>query len=118
LKSLNLAQNNRCGVYFNDMLLAIAENCPTLEHIDLSWGQCSPNEDGGIKTLFEKCTQLKSIDLSFFVFISDVSLVLIAQNCPHLSHIVVAIDSRGITEAGLTALKENNPSLTITRVAI
>jgi hypothetical protein len=82
LTSLNLADNGRFSIAFGSMLSSIANNSPTLEYIDLSWGIYNAAD---IAILLKKCTRLKSINLSYSTPISDAEVAALRENNPNVT---------------------------------
>jgi hypothetical protein len=91
----------------DEHLEQIAQQCPHLQRLDLSW--CINITDEGIKAVAQQCPHLHSLDLESCDNITDKGFEELAQRCPHLQSL--NLFSCNITNKGLKALAQWCPNL-------
>jgi F-box/leucine-rich repeat protein 2/20 len=77
---------NECANLNDEMVVAMAENCPRLILVSL---RASRTTDAGLIALAQHCSGLRSVDLSYCQDIADDGVVVLAQRCSHLTDINV-----------------------------
>ena len=81
-------------------LRAMAMHLPNLRRLQCD--RCSGIRDGGVIELAQKCTSLRSLDLSE-TLITDAAGIAIGQNCPNLEELCL-----GMWETGNTSLTDRS----------
>ena len=93
----------------DDIVIAIAQNCPELTNIDLD--RCSNVTDDAVIAIAQNCVGLSDIHLVWCWYITNNAVIAIAENCAGLTK----INLNGcyyITDAAVIALAENCAGLT------
>jgi F-box and leucine-rich repeat protein 2/20 len=102
---------NDCSQIDDTTLIAIGSNCPNLSEISIcSSGHNRQNfSDRGLITIACGCPALESITITDCPYITDVSIIVLAQKCFQLKSITLS--SSRITDACLIAFATNSRKL-------
>ncbi|RHZ76349.1 hypothetical protein Glove_198g86 [Diversispora epigaea] len=115
LESLGVSCNSKAikrSSKLNNMkdttLCKIANLCPNLQYLKLESSKLS---DISLKEIAQLCTNLHCLKLGYSKHITDVSIIKIVQNCPHLEYL--GLRSSNITDTSLKQITESCPKLFI-----
>ncbi|KAF3895517.1 F-box domain protein [Trichophyton interdigitale] len=104
---------NMCGVSTanNSSMEAIAENCPMLESLNISW--CTGIDTRGLSSVVKSCTQLKDLRVTRIVGWDDEGIMSDLFKSNSLERLVLA-DCASMTDASLKTLIQGiNPEIDI-----
>ena len=95
------------GSIKDDSIKRVADNCPQLEFLDVSWNGTAISDES-MKQVATKRLQLRSLDISHCLrCITDVSIKLLATNCIQLRTLNVGSTSGGITDESIKLVAAN-----------
>ncbi|KAG0026530.1 Antagonist of MEN (Mitotic Exit Network) [Podila clonocystis] len=96
-----------CEKLTDSIVVAIAENCPLLQHLLMPG--CAKVTDVGIGKIALNCPRMKHLDLRACSSVSDESLILVAKNCKDLWHLNVGrvTASSKVTGASIVEIAKN-----------
>ncbi|KAF9329515.1 Antagonist of MEN (Mitotic Exit Network) [Podila minutissima] len=96
-----------CEKLTDSIVVAIAENCPQLQHLLMPG--CAKVTDVGIGKIALNCPRMKHLDLRACSAVSDESLILVAKNCKDLWHLNVGrvTASSKVTGASIVEIAKN-----------
>jgi len=121
----------KCDPVSNESMCVLAENCPSLEKLDISRTSVT---DIGLSTIAINCPKLSMLDISHLTNITDNSMLLVAchllaleclrlswcesitddsmlmvfHNCARLQELY-AVDAHSVTDLSLNYLRERSP---------
>ncbi|KAF3491624.1 F-box domain-containing protein [Arthroderma uncinatum] len=104
---------NMCGVFTatNSAMKAVAENCPKLEFLNISW--CRGIDTKGLSHIVKSCTQLKDLRVSRIEGWDNESIMSGLFKANTLERFVLS-DCASLTDASLKALIQGiNPEIDI-----
>lgn len=93
------------GVANDDVLMAIASNCPDLTHLKVSELNWKPISDPFFKHLAKKCPNIRSIKLDNLSKITDKTLFALGSNCKNLASVKL-FECDHISNKGIIDLTE------------
>ena len=89
-------------------LCNIAEMCPNLEEVCLSW--CNSITDAGLAILAQYCSRIHTVEL-YDTQITDVGATNLARLCPNLR--LLDLSGTQATAEGVASLRQAYPALHI-----
>ena len=91
---VSLKASNKYGNISNDVIQLLANNCPQLQYLGISWTHI---RDDSMKLFAMNCTQLIALDASNSL-ITDATIMAIAENCRQLQSLNVSKTRGRITD--------------------